>query len=234
MTHYRAKAIETKILVLESKLDQMKLDAKNHKDSVEATLETINLELKRSKEDFNKALSGIRKTNIEDVDDRDSLRELVQKQQDTLSRVQFELDHLKKVKEQETQKQTFPEDKEQLYQRADQLIIEKNYGEAIRFYSEFVKRYPSDVRADDSLYHIAEAYYQQRKYDDAVSAIQQIIDEYPNENQADKSLILLHDTYIAMNKCSKAKKALIFLQNTYPRSNQLRNAQGKLSRLKCS
>ena len=233
VTHYRAKAIETKILVLESKLDQLKSEVKSYQGEQEATLETITARFKQFEQDMNKAISNLRQGSAQDIGDIDGLRELITQQQDAMSRMQFELDSMKKARDVEAQKQSFPKDKEQLYQRAEQLLIEKSYAEAVRFYSEFVKRYPSDVRADDSLYHIAEAYYQQRRFSEGVSAIEQIINEYPNENQADKALILLHDTYMAMNKCSKAKKSLLFLQSSYPRSNQLRNAKRKLSRLKC-
>lgn len=233
VTHYRAKAIEVKILALENKLDQVKSEMKSNQTTQNATLENIIARFKQFEQDINKAISSLRQGSAQDIGDIDSLRELITRQQDALSRVQFELESVKKARDVALKEQSFPKDKEALYRKAEQLLIDKSYADAVRFYSEFVKRYPGDVRADDSLYHIAEAYYQQRRFSEGVSVIEQIINEYPNENQADKALILLHDTYMAMNKCSKAKKALLFLETTYPRSNQLRNAKRKLSRLKC-
>ena len=233
VTHYRAKAIETKLLVLESKFQQLKSDFDDNKESQNATLENISTRFDRFNKDILTAIDRLRKGSAEDIGDIEALRDLVTRQQGELSRLNFELENLKNDKAVQTQKQKFPEDKEQLYQRAEQLLIEKSYSDAVRFYNEFVKRYPNDVRADDSLYHIAEAYYQQRQFNESVIAIKQIIEEYPNENQADKALILLHDAYVAMSKCSKARSALEYLKERYPRSNQKRNATRKLERLKC-
>jgi TolA-binding protein len=233
VTHYRAKAIETKILVLESKFQQLKKDFDENKESQNATLENISSRFERFNKDILTAIDRLRKGSAEDIGDIEALKDQITRQQGELSRLKFELGNLKNDKAAQTQKQQFPEDKEALYQQAEKLLLEKSYNEAIRFYSQFVKRYPNDVRADDSLYHIAEAYYQQQQFSDSVIAIKQIIEEYPNENQADKALILLHDAYLAMKKCSKARSALEYLKERYPRSNQKRNATRKLERLKC-
>ena len=229
VTHYRALEIETRILVLESKLDQLKKDVIQQDESQNATLEHMSSEFKR----FNKEILGIvdnlRKGSAEDIGNIVALKELIQKQQGELSELQFKLNQMRSNQ----QELEVPKDKEQLYQQAEKLLLKKSYREAIRFYSEFVKRFPEDVRADDSLYHIAEAYYHQARYEDCARAIQQIINEYPDENQADKALILLSDTYLAMDDCSKAKDALSYLQDKYPRSNQKRIADRKLKQLRC-
>mgnify|MGYP000173901615 CR=1 FL=1 len=229
VTHYRALEIETRILVLESKLDQLKKDVAQQDEAQNATLEHMSSEFKR----FNKEILGIvdnlRRGSAEDIGNIVALKELIQKQQGELSELQFKLNQMKT----NPQEMKVPQDKEQLYQQAEKLLLAKSYREAIRFYSEFVKRFPEDVRADDSLYHIAEAYYQQARYEDCARAIQQIMNEYADENQADKALILLADAYLAMDKCSNAKDALNYLKDKYPRSNQKRIADRKLKQLRC-
>ena len=229
VTHYRAEAIETKVLVLESKLDQLREDVNTSKQSQNATLEHISTKFEAFQSEIITIIDSMRKGDAEDVGTIDELKELISKQKGELSRLSFELEQLK---EKGTDSTSLPKDKEQLYQQAEKYLLVKNYREAISFYSEFVRRYPDDVRADDCLYHIAQAYYQQNRYEDSVKAIQQIINEYPDENQADKALILLHDAFLAMDNCERARQALIYLKDKYPRSNQIRIADRKLKQLK--
>lgn len=230
VTHYRAEAIETKLLVLESKLDQLKEDVNTTKSSQDATLEHINSKFEAFQKEMLSIIDSIRRGSAEDVGTLDELQALISQQRGELSKLSFELSQLKERRE--AAQVTFPEDKEQLYQQAEKFLVERSYREAITFYSEFVKRYPEDVRADDCLFSIAKAYYQQNRYEDCVRAVQQIINEYPDENQADKALILLHDAFLALDQCSKARQALEFLKQRYPRSNQLRIAERKLQQLK--
>lgn len=230
VTHYRALEIETRILVLEQKLDKFKKESNERNDTQNATLEHISGEFKRFNQEVLSMIDNLRKGSAEDIGDIVALKELVQKQQGALSELRFKLAQMKTS---QAQGEKLPEDKEALFQQAENYLISKNYREAIHYYSEFVKRHPEDVRADDALYHIAEAYYQQGRYEDSARAIQQIINEYPDENQADKALILLSDAYLGMDKCPKAKDALLYFKDKYPRSNQKRNAERKLKQLRC-
>lgn len=230
VTHYRALEIETRVLVLESKLDQLKKEAQQQNESQNATLEHMGTEFKRFNKEILAVIDNLRKGSAEDIGDIVALKELVQRQQGELSELQFKLSQMKSSG---VTAEKLPKEKEQLYRQAEGFLLAKSYREAIRFYSEFVKRYPEDVRADDSLYHIAEAYYQQGRYEDGARAIQQIINEYADENHADKALILLSDTYLAMDQCPKARDSLLYLKDKYPRSNQLRIASRKLKQLRC-
>ena len=231
VTHYRALAIESKVLILEKKLDQLKKETRQKSESQSATLEHMSSEFQSFNKDILSVIDNLRRGSAEDIGDIVALKELVQKQQGELSELQFKLSQ---VASSNTGKESeVPKDKEQLYQSAERFLLEKNYREAIRLYSEFVKQHPEDVRADDSLYHIAEAYYQQGRYEDSARAIQQIINEYSDENHADKALILLSDAYLAMDQCSKARDSLLFLKDKYPRSNQQRIAARKMKQLRC-
>ena len=230
VTHYRALAIESKVLILEKKLDQLKKETRQKSESQSATLEHMSAEFQRFNKEILSVIDNMRRGSAEDINDIDALKELVQRQQGELSELQFKLSQVASSKPEST---PLPKDKEQLYQSAESALLQKNYREAIRSYSEFVKRHPEDVRADDSLYHIAEAYYQQGRYEDSARAIQQIINEYSDENHADKALILLSDAYLAMDQCEKARDSLLFLKDKYPRSNQQRIASRKMKQLRC-
>jgi TolA-binding protein len=230
VTAYRMLEIETRVVVLESKLDQLKKEVGQQNESQNATLEHMSTEFKRFNKEILSIIDNLRKGSAEDIGDIVTLKELIQKQQGELSELHFKLSQMKPGEQEEVK---IPAGKEQLYQQAEKLLLAKSYREAIRLYSEFVKRHPEDVRADDSLYHIAEAYYQQGRYEDCARAIQQIINEYGDENQADKALVLLSDTYLAMDQCTKGRDALIYLKDKYPRSNQQRIADRKLKQLRC-
>ena len=95
VTHYRAEAIETKVLVLESKLDQLREDVNTSKQSQNATLEHISTKFEAFQSEIITIIDSMRKGDAEDVGTIDELKELISKQKGELSRLSFELEQLK-------------------------------------------------------------------------------------------------------------------------------------------
>ena len=224
VSHYRAQEIETRLLVLEDQIKQMRKDTKSKSKQQNATLEHISSEFKVFKGEVTQSIDRIRKGSASESIQIDGMEGLIEKLKGDISELRFKLS---KLESQGVTNTEIPTDKNALYNLGLEHLRSQKYKEATLVFTEFVKRYPDEIRVDDSLFHIAEAYYHQSKYMDSVEVIKQIITTYAQENQADQALILLFDNYIALDQCNKALDALTFLEKTYPRSNQLRIAKHK-------
>jgi|LauGreDrversion4_2_1035121.scaffolds.fasta_scaffold116295_2 TolA-binding protein len=231
VSHYRAQEMETRISVLESKLEDFNEQRKATSTKHEAMFEHMDRELKRFNDEVIKALDNLRRGSADDSVTIGSLRELVQSLQGELSEVRFKLEQAKATPVSEEEASALPADKNELYQLATERLTQKDLRGALVAFEEFVRRYPTDIRADDSLYGMAEAYYAQTRYEEVERVVEQVLREHADAGQAEKSLMLLHDAYLGMDKCPKARDALRLLVAKYPRSNQARAAQRKLPQL---
>ena len=231
VSHYRAQEMEMRISVLESKLEDFNEQRKTTASKHEAMFEHMGGELKRFNDEVLKALDNLRRGSADDSVTIGSLRELVQSLQGELSEVRFKLEQAKAAPAAAAEQDALPADKNELYQLAAERLTQKDHRGAIVAFEEFVRRYPSDIRADDSLYGTAEAYYAQTRYEEVERVVEQILREHADAGLAEKSLLLLHDAYLGMDKCPKARDALRLLVAKYPRSNQARAAQRKLPQL---
>jgi TolA-binding protein len=233
VSHYRAQEMETRISVLESKLEEFNEQRKATSSKHEAMFEHMGNELKRFNDEVLKALDNLRRGSADDSVTIGSLRELVQSLQGELSEVRFKLEQAKSSPVAAAAEETaaLPADKNELYQLAAERLTQKDQRGALVAFEEFVRRYPTDIRADDSLYGMAEAYYAQTRYEEVERVVEQIMREHADGGQAEKSLVLLHEAYLGMDKCAKARDALRLLVAKYPRSNQARAMQRKLPQL---
>jgi len=232
VSHYRAQEMETRISVIESKLEEFNEQRKATSTKHEAMFEHMGAELKRFNDEVLKALDNLRRGSADDGVTIGALRELVQSLQGELSEVRFKLEQAKTATSAAPEEAAaLPADKNELYQLAAERLTQKDLRGAIVAFEEFVRRHPSDIRADDSLYGMAEAYYAQTRYEEVERAVEQILREHADAGLAEKALMLLHDSYLGMDKCPKARDALRLLVAKYPRSNQARAAQRKLPQL---
>ena len=232
VSHYRVQEMETRILVLETQLKQTRDDLKSKNTQNQANLEHVSSEFKSFSDEVFKSIDGLRKGSAHDSVNIDGLKATIEQLQGHINELKFKLQQSKTSAE-EAESPQLPEDKNALYDWGIERLKGKEFRKAIIAFTEFVKRYPDEIRADDSLFHIADAYYEQTRYEESIEIIEQILKNYADQNQAEKALILLHDNYIAIDQCSKGVDALHFLKENYPRSNQRRIAQRKLKKVRC-
>lgn len=225
VTRYRAEAIENNILVLEDKVKSLQEELDESSKLHEATLEGIHQTYKL----LEKRLSELQRSSASDQTIVQDLRKTITQLEDHIERLNFELNRQKQQNQQAAEPVAeLPEDQEKLYQEAEQRLLAQEYQAAIRLYTAFIERYPSDARVDDSLYQVAVSHYHLKQYDACIKVITQIVKEYPKDGKAEKSLILLYDAQRAQGECDRARGALEFLLKNYPRSKQVRIAKRKL------
>lgn len=227
VSHYRAQEIETKVMVLQSKLDQLKEQQSQTQQKHEAMFEHLNKELKRFNDEVIKSLDHVRRDSADDSVNILGLQELVQSFKGELSELKFQLNQLK-TNPSAGATQTLPTDKSALYLYAEEKLRAQAYREAIAAFSKFAQDFPSDIRTDNSLYGMAEAYFQQTRYEEVVKVAERLLRDYGDGGEGAKMLMLLHEAYLGMDQCSKAIDTLNFLLQRYPKSNQVREANARL------
>lgn len=233
VTHHRAQEIETHLLTLQNKVEQLRIREKKTKEENEAMIAYLKKEFERMNIQFREALTKLQKATAADGGFLNELDGQTKDLKGELRALKRELEELRKAKSTpQTVDHELPQSKNELFKFAEDQMLKKSYQLAIKAYMTFYDSYPGEIRADDALYRVAEAYYEQMRYQECANTIQIIIKEHSEQGQADKALILLHQAYLAMDECQKAKKALLFLKQTYPSSNQIRVADRQLKVLK--
>jgi TolA-binding protein len=221
--------METRLLSVEDQLKDMRLQTSKQKQKQDSSFTHIDKEFKGFREEIFKSIDNLRKGNVDDSVNIDQNNALIQSLRGQIDELKFKLSKFKPNKTLSLNE--LPKDKNELYAMGVKLLQNTEYNKAIQVFKAFVKQYPNEIRADESLFYIAESYHQQGKYDQSIEVIQKILIDYKDKNQADQSLILLHDNYLALDSCGKAIEALNYLKKNYPRSNQLRLAKKKLKKL---
>jgi TolA-binding protein len=233
VSYYRAQEIETHLLTLQNKVEQLRIREKKAKEENEATIAYLKKEFERMNAQFKDALGKLQKTTAADGGVLNDLDDQTRDLKGEIRILRREIEELKNLQTSNKTVQTeLPQEKNALFVFAEEHMLKKKYKEAIKAYTTFYDSYPDEIRADDALYRIAEAYYEQMRYQESIDTIQTIIKEYADQGQADKALILLHQAYLALDDCKRAKSALTYLKQTYPSSNQIRVAKRQLKILK--
>ena len=230
VSHYRAQEIETKIMVLESKLTQLSEQQAQTREKHEAMFEHMSKELKRFNDEVLKSIDGIRRGSADDSVNILSVQELVQSLKGEVNELKFKLTQAQESAK-PSAKEALPQDKNELYMLAEERLRNKEYRAAIAAFSKFVEDHPSDIRADNSLFGMAEAYFQQTRYEEVVKVAERVLRDYADGGEADKMLMLLHEAYVSMDQCAKGIDSLNYLLKKYPRSNQTRTAKQRLKTL---
>ena len=123
-------------------------------------------------------------------------------------------------------------DKDALFARAKASLDNGQLTDARRDYSDFIKRFPKDVRVDDAQYALGETYYREKAYEKAIGEFQKVIDGFAEGDQADRALFRAGEAAIEMKWCVDARAYFGVLVQKYPKSSLLKNAKTKLEFIK--
>jgi len=120
---------------------------------------------------------------------------------------------------------------ENLYYTAYSDYIKKNYALAIEGFKQFLKYYPNNALADNSLYWVGECYYAQRQYQEAVNTFTQLANSYGDGDKIPDATLKKGFALIEMGKQAEGIEVLKELTSKFPLSEEASLAQQKIKEL---
>ena len=128
----------------------------------------------------------------------------------------------------DVQPETTAQSPETTYYTAYSDYIKKNYQLAIDGFKQFIRLFPQNGLADNSLYWIGECYYSQKKYQEAVSTFTQLITNYSDGDKIPDAILKKGYALIEMGKQSEGVDVLKELISRFPLSEEASLAQQKI------
>jgi len=133
------------------------------------------------------------------------------------------------VNEGEAQAEPVPaQSPETTYYTAYSDYIKKNYQLAIDGFKQFIRLFPQNILADNSLYWIGECYYSQKNYQEAVSTFTQLITNYSDGDKIPDAILKKGYALIEMGKQTEGVDVLKELISRFPLSEEASLAQQKI------
>ncbi len=128
----------------------------------------------------------------------------------------------------DTTQNTVVQSPESIYYTAYSDYIKKNYDLAIEGFKQFIKLFPQNALADNSLYWIGECYYAQKKYQEAVSTFNELKTNYSDGDKVPDAILKQGFAFIEMGKQTEGIDALKELVSKFPLSEEASLAQQKI------
>ncbi len=119
-------------------------------------------------------------------------------------------------------------DPDELYQKARDLCLEKDFTSAAKIFQTFVRDHPKHNLADNALYWLGECWYSLGRYEAAVSDFKLLVKQYPKSEKVPDALLKTGYTYKAMGNAAQADIYLKEVLKKYPFSPAAEKAQKKL------
>jgi len=124
-----------------------------------------------------------------------------------------------------------PEDKEQLWVQAGQLVAQGQRDEGRRFFRTFIQRFPQDARAPQAYLLLGQSFSQESKFPNAAAEFQKVLDNYPSSPEVPEAMWQLALTFTQLKFCSDARALLGDLIKRYPKSKRVSDAKGELRQI---
>ncbi|WP_341503549.1 tol-pal system protein YbgF [Gallaecimonas sp. GXIMD4217] len=118
------------------------------------------------------------------------------------------------------------------YDRAVNLVKEKQYEQAIKAFQGFLKQFPNSSYAANGHYWLGQLYYRDRKMAEAKSAFEQVANRYPNSNKRADAILKLGLIAQDQGDAAAARGHYEKVVREYPSSTSAKMAKDRLSRLK--
>ena len=118
------------------------------------------------------------------------------------------------------------------YQRAYNLIVSKQYDNALIALQAFVKDYSNSSYVPNALYWQGEIYAMQNKPDQAKTVFQRLLKQFPHDAKAPDATFRLATMAADNNQIAEAKALLNSILKQYPNSSAATLASEKLRQLK--
>jgi tol-pal system protein YbgF len=122
----------------------------------------------------------------------------------------------------------FNQSPENIYYTAYSDYLKKNYDLAIKGFNQFIKLFPANGLADNSLYWIGECYYSQKMYQESVNTFTQLINNYQEGDKIPAATLKKGFALIEMGNQSQGVYVLKELISKFPLSEEASLAQQKI------
>ncbi|MCB2056806.1 MAG: tol-pal system protein YbgF, partial [Novosphingobium sp.] len=128
-----------------------------------------------------------------------------------------------------------PEAPEALYERSNESLLRRQFGDAEAGFSTFVSKYPDHGLAGSAQYWLGETYYAQSDYKRAAQAFLRGYKTYPKSRRAADSLLKLGISLNRLGQGQQACAAYASVSSEYPKAVEARKrAQAEAKRAGCS
>ncbi len=120
----------------------------------------------------------------------------------------------------------------EIYQRGHNELISGNYQNAITYFRELVRQYPSSAWADDASYWTGEAWRLQQNYPEAIRQFERMTGQYPGSELYSAAVFILAECEFANGRISAANRSYLqraagrfaWFQQNYPADRQAADA----------
>ena len=128
-----------------------------------------------------------------------------------------------------------PESPESLYERSNESLLRRQFGDAEAGFSTFLSKYPDHSLAGSAQYWLGETFYAQRDYKRAAQSFLQGYKKYPKSRRAPESLLKLGISLKQLGQSDQACAAYAAVNAEYPKAVDARKrAQAEARRADCA
>lgn len=117
---------------------------------------------------------------------------------------------------------------ESIYYTAYSDYIKKNYDLAIQGFQQFLRLFPDNTLADNSLYWIGECYYSQKKFQEAVSTFNELRNKYSDGDKLPDAILKEGYALIEIGRQTEGIDVLKELCSRFPLSEECSLAKQKI------
>jgi len=128
-----------------------------------------------------------------------------------------------------------PDSPESLYERSNESLLRRQFGEAEAGFRTFIEKYPDHSLAGSAQYWLGETYYAQSDFRQAAQAFLQGYKQYPKSRRAADSLLKLGISLNRMGQKQQACASYEAVSSEYPKAVEARKrAQAEAKRAGCA
>ncbi len=128
-----------------------------------------------------------------------------------------------------------PESPEVLYERSNESLLRRQFGDAEAGFRTFLQKYPEHGLAGSAQYWLGETFYTQSDFRQAAQAFLQGYRQYPNSRRAADSLFKLGVSLDRLGQKQQACAAYSSVSSEYPKAVEIRKrAQAAAKSAGCS
>jgi tol-pal system protein YbgF len=127
------------------------------------------------------------------------------------------------------------ESPESLYERSNESLLRRQFGEAEAGFSNFLQKYPEHSLAGSAQYWLGETFYAQGDFKRAAASFLQGYKKYPKSRRAPDSLLKLGISLNRLGQAEQACAAYAAVSAEYPKAvDARRRAQAESKRAGCA
>lgn len=126
---------------------------------------------------------------------------------------------------------TAPADKAAHFKQLEDAYEKKDWVTVRALAPEFVNRYPSDDKADESLFYVGSADLQDGRPSSALGQFNRLLKLFPRSNVLDRTLNAMGDAYLLMHDCTNAKLAYDACEKRFAKDKTGTEAKAKMDQI---